>query len=195
MRTIFGILASAISIYSLLIFIRIILSWFGNSISGKPLNALCRITDPYLIWWRKRLNLRVGILDLSAVTGIVALSVLQNIFYRIYLFGYISLGVILSFTIMAVWSVVSFVLFLLIIIIVIRLIGYIANVNIYGRFWQLIDSISQPVLYRINRIIFGKRIPNYLKGIIFSLIALIILSAGGSYLIPRLASLVSKLPF
>ena len=196
MQLIFGFLATAVSVYSILILIKIILSWFGSSIDSenKPVNLLNRITDPYLDWWRKKLNLRVGILDLSAIVGIVALSVLQNIFYRISLFGGVSLGAVLAVIIMAAWSVISFLLIFFIIVIVIRLIGYLTNSDIYSPFWRIVDSISQPVLYKLNRIIFGKRISNYMTGIILSLILLAVLLIGGNYLIPRLAGLVSSIP-
>lgn len=194
MQLIFGALATVVSIYSLLILIRIILSWFGNSVYGRPVDILNRITDPYLDWWRKKLNLRVGILDLSAVAGIVALSVLQNIFYRISLFGSISLGIILAVIITAAWSVVSFILGFFIIVLIIRLIGYLINANTFSSFWQIVDSISQPVLYKLNRIMFGKRISNYLTGIILSIIVLAVLLTGGNIFVPRLAGLVSNIP-
>ena len=194
MQLIFGALATVVSIYSLLILIRIILSWFGNSVYGRPVDILNRITDPYLDWWRKKLNLRVGILDLSAVAGIVALSVLQNIFYRISLFGSISLGIILAVIITAAWSVVSFILGFFIIVLIIRLIGYLINANTFSSFWQIVDSISQPVLYKLNCIMFGKRISNYLTGIILSIIVLAVLLTGGNIFVPRLAGLVSNIP-
>ena len=194
MRLIFGFLASAVSIYSLLILIRIILSWFGSSAYGKPVQLLNSITDPYLNWWRNNLKLRVGALDFSAVAGIAALSVMQNIFIRFSSLERVSLGTILAIIVLTVWSVISFILIFFIVVIIIRLFGYLTNSNMYSRFWQIVDSISQPVLYRLNRIMFGKRISGFLKGIVLSLLLLIAILIAGNNVIPILAGYISRIP-
>jgi len=194
MRLIFGILASAVGIYSLLILIRIIISWFGGISGGKPVNLLARVTDPYLDWWRSHLNLRVGFMDFSAVVAIVVLSLAQNIFYTLSNSGIIKLGSILAFIIHSLWSIVFFILGLCLVILILRLIAYLTNRNTYSSFWRVIDSISQPILYRINRIIFGKKIADYLKGIILSCLLLAALMFAGSIAVPALAKLLARLP-
>jgi YggT family protein len=195
MYIIFGILATAVSIYSILILIRIILSWFGSSVYGRPVELLNSVTDPYLDWWRKKLNFRIGFMDFSAVTGIAALSVVQNILFTFSRFQRISIGTVLSVIILTTWSVISFILGFFIVIIILRLIAYLLNCDIYSPFWQIVDSISQPVLYRLNRIIFGKRISGFLKGIFLSLLLLAALTIGGNFLIKSLAGLISRIPF
>ena len=195
MRTIFSLLSAAAGFYSLLIFIRIIISWFGNAVTGKLVDFLARVTDPYLDWWRRTLNLRVGFLDLSPIAGIAALSLIQSIFYLFSRYDRITVGIILAIVLLSIWSVVSFIVGFCLIIIILRLIAYITNRNIYGSFWQVIDTISQPLLYRTNRIIFGKRIPGCLKGIITSSLLLAAIWIGGKYAVPQVAKLLSKLPF
>ena len=197
MRSIFGILASAAGIYSILLFIRIIISWFGGLPSNKLMDLLERVTDPYLDWWRSHLNLRIGFLDFSALAAIIAVSVAQNIFYSISNTGVLKLGYVLAIILLSVWSVVFFVLGFCLVIIILRLIAYLTNRNTYSPFWRVIDSMSQPVLYRINRILFGRRIVGYLKGIIVSSILLALLAAlmvGGRIFVPILATMISKLP-
>jgi len=195
MYTVFGFLAAAAGIYSLLIFIRIIISWFGGAVTGKPVDFLTRLTDPYLDWWRRTLNLRLGFLDLSPVAGIAALSLVQSIFGTLSRFERITAGNILAIVLLSMWSVVSFITGFCLIIVILRLIAYITNRNIYGSFWQVIDTISQPLLYRINRIIFGRRIPGYLKGVITSSLLLAAIWIGGKCAVPQVAKLLSKLPF
>ena len=194
MSLIFGILAGAAGIYSLLLFIRIIISWFGGLPSNKPMDLLARITDPYLDWWRTHLNLRIGFLDFSAVAAIIAVSVAQRIFSSISNSGAFKIGYVIAVILISIWSVVFFVLGFCLVVIILRLIAYLTNRNTYSPFWRVIDSISQPVLYRINRILFGKRIVGYLKGIIFSSLLLAALMIGGRFAVPALAVLISKLP-
>jgi YggT family protein len=194
MRFIFSLLASAAGLYSLLIFIRIIISWFGNSVSGKPVELLTRVTDPYLDWWRRTLNLRLGALDLSPIAAIAGLSLVQNILTNLSRFGRITLGYILSVVLLSVWSAASFILGFFFVILILRTIAYLANRNIYSPFWNVIDTISQPVLFRINQILFGGRITDYLKRIIVSSIVLAAVWIGGGIAIRVLAFFLAKLP-
>ena len=194
MSLIFGILAGAAGIYSLLLFVRIILSWFGGIPSSRPVELLARITDPYLDWWRSHLNLRIGFLDFSALAAIIAVSIAQNIFNSIANSGVLKLGNVLAIILLSIWSVIFFILGFCLIVLILRLIGYLTNRNIYSPFWRVVDSISQPLLYRLNRIIFGNRIAGYLKGILLSSLLLTALMIGGYIAVPALAVLISKLP-
>jgi YggT family protein len=176
------------------LFIRIIISWFGGIPESRPVDLLVRVTDPYLDWWRSRLNLRVGFFDFSAVFAIVAVSLVQNIFNSLANSAVLKLGNILAVVLLSLWSIVSFILGLLLIILILRLIAYLTNRNTYSPFWRLIESISQPVLYRLNRIIFGKRIAGFLKGIILSSLLLAALMAGGHFAVRLIAALLTRLP-
>jgi YggT family protein len=194
MYTIFGFLATLAGIYSILLFIRIIISWFGSFDQNKPVEIISRITDPYLGWWRKHLPIRIGVLDFSVVAAIVFLAVIQRILISIASSHGITLGSILAIVLLSVWGIVSFVLGFCLVIIILRLIAYMTNRDIYTPFWQVVDSISQPVLYRLNRIIFGSRIVNYLKGIIMSSILLVMVWIGGNLAVSMLANFLYKLP-
>lgn len=191
---IFGLLAAIISIYSILILIRIIMSWFGSMGQGRFFDILSGLTDPYLNWWRRNLNLRIGVIDFSAIAGIAALSIIQNILYTISRFETIALGNILAIILITVWSVFSFILTFFLIVIVLKFIALLTNRDMYSPFWQIVESISQPVLYRVNRIFFGDRITYYNTGIIITIIILIVLRIAGSILIPIIAGILSGLP-
>lgn len=195
MHFIFNFLAAAVGIYSLLIFIRIIISWFGDSASGRPVELLYRVTDPYLDCWRNILNLRLGFIDLSPVVAVAFLSLLQKILYNLSRFERISAGNIIANIFSSLWSIVSFILGFCLIVIVLRLIAYITNRDMYSSFWRVIDTISQPLLYRTNRMLFGKRIPGYLRGIITSIIVLSAIWAVGSFVMPQIAGFIARLPF
>jgi len=194
MKLIIGFLATAVSIYSLLIFIRIILSWFSGMFSGGLFKFLTSITDPYLDWWRNRVTLNIGFLDFSAVIGIVVLGIVQRILHSLSVSEVITLGSILSLILMSAWSIASFILGFCIIILILRLIAYLTNSDIYSQFWSIIDSVSQPILYRLNRIFLGNRIGGYLNGIVRSILVLVVIMVGGSIAVRVLARLLYSLP-
>ena len=191
MQIIFGILTGLLGLYSLLIIIRIILTWFSGGQFGRPVEILARITDPYLDWWRRRLNLRAGYLDLSPIVAMAALSVAQTICSAIAQTGRITLGLLLVVCLSALWSAVSFLLGFCIVVLILRLIAYVINADMFGIFWRVIDSISRPLLYRVSRIIFGRRIVHFTTGIIISILVLTVLWIGGSVAI----QLVSRFLF
>jgi YggT family protein len=188
-----NLLAGLAGLYMFLIFVRIVLSWFGNVQFGRPVEILGRITDPYLDWWR-RFPLRAGFLDLSPILGMAALSLAQTIFSTIAHYGSISLGAVLTIILFSLWSVVSFFLGFFILVLGLRLFAYLTNRNIYSGFWRVIEAISQPVLYRISRIIFGNRLVNYRTGMIVSIIILLALLIGGKFATGLAAALLIKLP-
>jgi len=194
MRFIFKILAGAAGLYSILIFIRIILSWFGTQARGKLIYFLNAVTDPYLDWWRKKLNLRIGFLDLSVIFAIVFISFLQKILFTLSVSEKMTFGIVLAEITLSLWSIFSFIVIFFIIIIALRAIAYLTNRNIYSPFWNAIDSMSQPVMYKMNRIFFGKNIGGYLKGIVLSILLLLVILIGGRFIIALLTGLLYRLP-
>ncbi len=180
--------------YSLLIFIRIILTWFSGVQFGRLEEILARITDPYLDWWRQRLNLRAGYLDLSPIVAIAVLSVAQTACSRIAQTGRITIGVLLSICLSALWSAVSFILGFCIVVLVLRLIAYLINADMFGVFWRIIDSISKPIQYRVSRIIFSRRLVHFTTSIITSILVLTALWIGGGIVIQLIANILSRLP-
>jgi YggT family protein len=193
MLMIMNLLAGLTGLYSLLILIRIMLTWFGGAQFGRPAEILARITDPYLDWWR-RFPLRAGFLDLSPILGMAALSLAQNIFSTIAHYGTISLGIILAIVLSSVWSVVSFFLGFCMVVLGLRLFAYLTRRSVYSNFWRIIETVAQPVLYRISRIVFGNRLVNYRTEMIVALAILLALMIGGRIAVNLLMGLLIRLP-
>jgi YggT family protein len=168
-----AILGGVTSFYTILIFVRILLTWFSGNLYGKPVQILCGITDPYLNWFRRFPGLRFNTLDLSPIVALGALSVANNIFVTLGRYGYITLGLILAMLVSALWSALSFILGFCIIILVLRLIACLLNRDTYASFWSIIDALSRPVNYRINRIIFRNRLVHLRNGLIVSIAVLL----------------------
>jgi YggT family protein len=188
-------LSFAINIYMFLIFIRIILTWFSWMRDGGVQEFLARITDPYLNWFRRFTFLRIGFLDLSPVAALGVLSLVNRVLTTLAQYGRITLGIIMALILQAVWGAVSFILGFVLIILILRLIAYLFKLDVSGAFWRIIDTISQPILYRINRIIFKDRIANYLTSLIISIASLILISLGLRILIFIVTGMLVRLPF
>lgn len=72
-------LANFLSIYLILIFIRILLSWFPNVNWSNPFfSILSQLTDPYLNIFRSIIP-PLGGIDLSPILGIILLQVVTSV--------------------------------------------------------------------------------------------------------------------
>jgi len=172
MSRIFGALSFLVSIYMLIIFVRIILTWFSGMGEDRVPEILSKVTDPYLDWFRRFPALRVGYLDLSPIVALGVLSLINRVLSTLAAYGIISIGIILALVLQAAWGAVSFFLGFLIVILILRLIAHLLRLG-SNSFWYIIESISRPVTYRINRLIFKDRIVNLTTGIITSLAMLV----------------------
>jgi YggT family protein len=181
-------------LYMILIFIRLVLSWFSGAHYGRAAGLLCSVTDPYLNWFRRFRFLRVANLDLSPIIAVAALSVANTIFFTIARSGRISVGIILFLICSVIWSALSFILNFLIVILALRLAAYLTNRDVYHGFWRVIEQVSAPVLYRINRVIFGMRLVRYMTGILVSLGALLTLRIGLGFLARLGLNFLARLP-
>ena len=195
MREILNLLSSLISIYMMLIFIRIILSWFSNVSYGGIQEFLGRITDPYLNWFRRFSFLRVGVLDLSPIVALAFLSLVNRFFATLVRYGSVSIGIIFAMMLQAVWGAVSFFIGFLIILLLLRLAAYLFRQSNYSPFWRIINTYSQPVIFRINRILFRNRIVNFRTGLIVSIISLILVYLAARILVVIVSGMLAALPF
>ena len=73
------VLAQTLSIYTLVLLVRVLLSWFPNLDWSNPvLSTVSSITDPYLNAFRGLIP-PLGGLDLSAIVAFIALQLLQSL--------------------------------------------------------------------------------------------------------------------
>ena len=77
--TFLQIIAQTLQIYSFVLIVRVLLTWFPNVDMGNPvLSTVSSITDPYLNAFRGQIP-PLGGLDLSAILAFVALSLMQQL--------------------------------------------------------------------------------------------------------------------
>lgn len=189
------ILGTITSVYMILIFARVILTWFSGVNFGKPFFMLASITDPYLNYFRRFQFLRMGGVDFSPVAGLLVLVVFLNIFNTIAMYGKITVGIILAIILNALWSAVSFLITLFIILIVIRFFASLMKANTVHPFIRTIDYIITPLLNWIHKNFFKKRFLTLQTGLAIAGASLLALSLIGNIVFSRLAVLLQSLPF
>jgi YggT family protein len=200
MAPIVSVLSGIISVYMILIFIRILLTWFSGADfaqygrSNSLYVFLCSICDPYLNWFRRFRIFKTSFVDFSSLVALAFLSFVHNIFLFWGRTGRISIALVLNLFFQAVLSILFWVLGFFVVILLLRMIAFLGNFNIYSPFWHFIDFISQPILYRISRIFFPARITGYLFRIIFSIAALIILGILAWGIVQFASMLLLRLP-
>ena len=178
----------------LIIFIRIILTWFPGFGNSGVINFLSGITDPYLNWFRRFSFLRLGFMDLSPIVALGVLALFNRILGMLASYGRISLGVVLVMALQVLWGAVSFILGFLILILILRLIAFLFRQSGANPFWSVIDTISQPVLYRINRIFFRNRIVKHITSLLVSILSLALIYMALRLLIAFISVMLLRLP-
>ena len=81
--SIFDVLSKTLRIYSILLIVRVLLTWFPSiDWSNAALSALCSITDPYLNIFRGVIP-PIGGLDISSILAFLLLNFLEGQFYSL----------------------------------------------------------------------------------------------------------------
>jgi YggT family protein len=74
-----AVLVKTLQIYTLVLIVRVLLSWFPNLDWGNPiLSAICSISDPFLNVFRGLIP-PIGGIDLSAIIAFFSLQLLQGL--------------------------------------------------------------------------------------------------------------------
>ncbi|MEM8807569.1 MAG: YggT family protein [Cyanobacteria bacterium P01_G01_bin.38] len=91
-------LAQFISIYTVLLIIRILLTWFPNIDWSNPLlSALSQITDPYLNLFRSIIP-AIGGIDFSPILAFIVLQFLSQALARVAYIAYNSGGSFMTYS-------------------------------------------------------------------------------------------------
>lgn len=191
---IFRVLSAAVSIYMLVCLARVFMTWVPGAGSGRPAEILAALVDPYFAWFRRFSFLRKGPVDFSPVAALSVLAVLNNALTTVAFTGRISLGIVLGMILSAFWSAIAFVLLFLAVAALVRLLAYAARWNSLHPIFRVLDALLNPVLYRVNRLVYRDRIVNYLQGLLTGIALLGLLWLGGGALVEFLVRLLARLP-
>ena len=182
------------SLYMILCTVRVFMSWAPGFELGKAGRLLASIVDPFLALFSRIRFLRTDRFDFSPIAALAFLSVATNMFSTIALTGRISIGFVLSLILNALWSAFAFVFSFMSACSLLRIIVFIAKWNSLHPIWVVLDSILNPVLYRINKIIYRNRAIDYLQGLITGFLVLILFRSLGGAVVRLLSSFLIALP-
>lgn len=189
------IVSVVVSIYMLLCVVRIFFSWVPSLMTTKWGRLIADLTDPYLELFRPIALFRTPNVDFSPIVALAVLSVVNNLFVTLSYAVRITLGFILSLLLDAAWSAVSFLLGFFLVIVFIRIIGVIARLATLHPLWQILDGIINPVLFRVNTLIYRGRAVQYLQGLITGFVVVLVVRGLGGWIVRLLTSLLMSLPF
>jgi len=194
--TILSILAAALTIYTILCFIYIVMSWFPGlrfTAFGKFITNAC---EPYMNLFSKKGWLRFGNIDFSPIISIGLLSLASSILGGIQSSGRIYIGGIIATIISMIWSIASSLLTILLLLVFVRWIVLIINKNqtSFDSGWNQVDNIINKFSYKIART-FTKNSFNYRTSLLISWITIGVILFAGSILIRILCNLCYQLPF
>ena len=177
--TIASILASLLSFYSLLIWLRIVLTWIKvpGQMQENPLaHYLGKIVDPYLSWFKGITSLRRSRFDLTPLVALAALSVVQSMLRLYGSYGKLTVGMVFALVIQTLWSyLVSPIFWFVIILLGIRLVFcYRRSPQSIG-YITMLDSMIGGVLNWVQNLFYPKKAINDRQLVITSLIFFIAL--------------------
>lgn len=196
MQTIAKVISAVLSVYMIILMIRVMLTWFRTAQNGQFYRYLSAITDPYLNWFRRFTILRTGMIDFSPILAFVVLGFAVNILTSIANYGRITLGVIIALLINGIWSIVSFLIVIFIIFAVIRLLGAtILRGGFIAQITPAVDSIIEPLVSWVRRTIFRNRFTPYTTQLGITIALLIVSNIALRFLFRYLVKLASELPF
>ena len=194
-RVTMQILGFALGVYSFIIFVRIILTWFQADDFGQISYWLGRLTDPYINWFRRFEFLRFSGLDLSVIAALVTLWIVRGIVYNIAAVGTITLGMIMAIILSAVASAFFFFVTLFLILGVIRFLGGVFGANTATRFWVVVDQILEPLVHQVVTPLARGRTVSYQNAVlIFAGLCFLILLVG-RFLVAVVIIWLRGLPF
>jgi YggT family protein len=195
LSTIVRVLNAIVIVYVFLCAARVLMSWVPRLDAGRGGEVLARLTDPYLDFFRRFKIFTSGSFDFSPIAALSFLAVLNQLLTTLSYAGRISLGLVLGLLVGAAWSAVAFIISFFALCALARMIAYAARWNSLHPLWRVVDSMLNPALYRINRLIYRGRIVNYMQGLVTGFGVLLLLRIGGGALMGLIIRSLERLPF
>lgn len=186
-------LSKLISLYSMFIWVRILLSWINPyPRQGSITYYFGCLVDPFLNLFRSR-YFRVGMLDFSPVIAIAILSLVQSIVNIFATYGFITLGLILALALQTIWAYgLSFFFLIAIISLIFRTLTSFTGST--GVMYQ-IGNITTPLAQKVKRLFFKNRLVQDSTVNLITLIITLLLYIGTQYLFIFLIGMSQRLPF
>ena len=181
-RTIFSIVSFVVSVYALLCFLRILLTWVPALSYSRFSRFLGKVCDPYLNVFRGIKWLRLGSFDFSAALGLCIQGVLATMLSNFAGRSTITLGFVGQMILQLAWSVITSIITFLIIILAVRLIVLFVRKGQYysSPILDQIDASISPLVYNIARTFTAGKKVSYTTALVIAIIALAAIIVLGS---------------
>lgn len=176
-----------ITIYSLMLFLRIILSWIRVP-EYRWIYWLCKFTDPVIDFFRRNFPIRIEMFDISIATPLILLSILGKL-TNDFLIGdepyssILNIWYILSLLIYITKLLYSFILFIFIIFTFVLLIIKLLSPYNQNPVVSTFQSLLNPMLNFLDKHLKIKSPRSEIIYLIILLILFIVLNGIGSYLL------------
>ncbi len=195
-QTILYFLAAALSLYTLLCFIYILMSWFPGAKFTKFGHFMSSVCEPYMGLFRKMSFLRIGNIDFSPIVSLGILSLASAILGGIQHTGRIFLGGILGTILSSLWGIASSIMGIFTLLIFIRWIFLTINKGrtSYDSGWNQVDMLLNKISYKVAGT-FTKSSMSYQRSLLISWIAFLVILGVGHFLIAILVNLCYRMPF
>ncbi len=188
-------LSSVLKAYTILIWVRIIFSWFVRYPQRTNfVYWMGRLVDPYLGLFKRR-GATIGRLDFSPLIAVGVLYIFEGVFEIYGTYGTLTLSSVLYLFIVALWNYgISIFFWILFFALVFRLIGtYSRDPARRAAYWQIgssADSVINFVQSFSRRRALSERAACWI-----SLLLVVVFYFMTQYLLGALLGLVAKIPF
>ena len=150
--------AKLIGLYSLLIWVRIILSWIRSPQlqANEMYILLCRVTDPFLNIFKPKNY--AGRIDFSPLVALMILNTVKTVLEMIYTYNKITLWLVLAVLINNLWAYIFRYIFLIIIIMLVVRIFISKSTTAQSQMWlNVIDRNLNAPVGVVFRLFYSKR--------------------------------------
>lgn len=187
------IVGALLFVYSLLIALRIILTWFQGPSYGAAWDLLASVTDPYLRIFRRIRALRQGMFDFSPLAAVLVLVVAQNVVASLAVYGILRLGVVLGIMLRALWGSAAWIIWFFLVLAAVRLVSLYVARNAVAPIWHTLDLMVQPLAGWVNRLSGGRL--DYSPSLILTAILLVACWLAGGAIVGAVTRALFRLPF
>ncbi|HZJ87757.1 MAG TPA: YggT family protein [Sphaerochaeta sp.] len=193
--TLASVLASLLSFYSLLIWLRLLLSWV--KVAETPVGYwLKRIVDPYLEIFKPIAALRRDRFDLTPLAALATLSVVQSLLRLYGTYGTLTVALVAALILQTLWSFLVSPLFWFFIILLIVRLYYTYKASIHTiRYIAMLDSLIGDLMNWVHRTFYPGKAISDRRLVVTTLIATIALYLASSALLRLLVGLIMRIGF
>ncbi len=193
MVLIFRIIAGLLSVFSLMCFVRVIITWIPSVAYTKAAFFLSKICDPYMNFFRRYKFLKFGSFDFSPALALCLLGAMTSLVSSVANDGRFSLGIILALVMQMIFGILNSIIVFVIILFIIRLVLLFVCEQ-EGTFIKAIDSSIYSTVYRIAKTFTGGKMISYKNALIVAICTLVAIDIALNVVVQILITYIASIP-